>query len=154
MRQPLYIYIGKVAKQVGLNPRTIRYYETLGLLPPPLRSESRYRLYTQQAVELLHFIKKAKTLGFTLTEIREIIALRQRGDLPCPHVHALLTERVQTLTRQIRDLTLLRNELTGLARKSTNPPRTRAHASSVCPHIERAQIQPRPLRSNPRQKSS
>jgi len=151
MGQPL--FIGKVSKQTGLNPRTIRYYETLGLLPPPLRSESRYRVYTPQTVELLHFIKKAKILGFTLTEIREIIALRHRGDLPCPHVHALLTERVQTLTRQIRDITLLRDELKGLARKSANLPRT-AQPASVCPHIERAQIQVRSILSNRRQKSS
>ena len=151
MRQPL--FIGQVSRQVGLNPRTIRYYETLGLLPPALRSESRYRLYTPQTVELLRFITKAKTLGFTLTEIREIIALRQQGHLPCPHVHALLTERVQTLSRQIKDLTLLRTELTGLARKSASLPR-RGQPTLVCPHIERAQIQPRPLPSPRRQKSS
>ncbi len=150
MSQPL--FIGKVSKQVGLNPRTIRYYENLGLLPPPMRSESRYRLYTPDTVELLRFIKKAKTLGFTLTEIREVIALRQQGHLPCPHVHTLLTERVQTLSRQIRDLTLLRNDLTGLARKSASAPRT-AQPTLVCPHIERAKIPSRPLSSR-RQKSS
>ena len=150
MTQPL--FIGKVAKEVGLNPRTIRYYENLGMLPPPTRSESRYRLYTPQTMELLHFIKKAKTLGFTLAEIREIIALRQRGDLPCPHVHALLSERVNTLSRQIEDLTLLRDELKGLARKSTGVPR-RAQPTLVCPHIERAQIQPLPPPSR-RQKTS
>jgi DNA-binding transcriptional MerR regulator len=131
------LFIGRLAKQVGLNPRTIRYYETLGLLPPPIRTESRYRVYSPQTVELLRFIKKAKTLGFTLTEIREIIALRQRGDLPCRHVHALLTERVQTLARQIRDLTALRDELRGLAKKSASLPR-RAQPTVVCPHIERA----------------
>lgn len=146
------LYIGKIAKEVGLNPRTIRYYENLGLLPPALRSESRYRLYGPQMVELLQFIKKAKTLGFTLTEIREIIALRQRGDLPCPHVHALLTERVESLSHQIKDLTLLRDELKGLAKESATIPR-RAQPTLVCPHIERAQIQPLPFPSR-RQKSS
>ncbi|MFQ5961197.1 MAG: heavy metal-responsive transcriptional regulator [Candidatus Methylomirabilales bacterium] len=151
MSQPL--FIGKVSKQVGLNPRTIRYYENLGLLPPPTRSESRYRVYTPQTVELLRFIKKAKTLGFTLTEIREIIALRHRGDLPCPHVHALLTERVQTLSRQIKDLTLLREELKGLARKSASIPR-KAQSTLVCPHIERAQVQPLPLPSRRHEKIS
>jgi DNA-binding transcriptional MerR regulator len=118
MGQPL--FIGRVAKQVGLNPRTIRYYENLGLLPPPLRSQSRYRLYTEQTVEILRFIMKAKTLGLSLTEIGEIIALRQRGDLPCLHVNALLTERVQNLSTQIRDLTLLRDKLKSLASKSAS----------------------------------
>ncbi len=148
-----HLFIGKVAKEVELNPRTLRYYETLGLLPAPLRSNSRYRVYTAQTVELLRFIKKAKTLGFTLTEIREIIALRQRGDLPCTHVHALLTHRVETLSRQISDLTLLRDELTVLAKKSASLPRT-AQPTLVCPHIERTQVQVRPLPSPRRQKSS
>jgi DNA-binding transcriptional MerR regulator len=148
-----HLFIGRLAKQVGLNPRTIRYYETLELLPQPLRSESGYRLYTSETVELLRFIKKAKMLGFTLTEIREIIALRQRGDLPCPHVHTLLTERVQTLSRQIKGLSLLRDELKGLAKKSTSLPR-RAKPTLVCPHIEHAHIQPPPLPSSRRRQKS
>ncbi|MGH7425031.1 MAG: MerR family DNA-binding protein, partial [Candidatus Methylomirabilales bacterium] len=97
------------------------------------------------------FIQKAKSLGLTLTEIREIIALRQRGDLPCPHVHALLTDRVKSLSGQITDLTRLRDELKRLARKSARLPRKAGHAASVCPHIERAQVRARPF---PRQKSS
>ena len=135
------LFIGRLAKQVGLNPRTIRYYEGLQLLPPPLRSESGYRLYTADTAELLRFVKKAKTLGFTLAEIREIIALRQRGDLPCSHVHALLTERVKTLSRQIQDLSLLRDELKRLAKRSASQAWTLTSAVSVCPHIERAQIE-------------
>ncbi len=148
-----HLFIGKLSKQVGLNPRTIRYYERLRLLPPPLRSESRYRLYTADTAELLKFILKAKALGFTLAEIREIITLRQRGDLPCPHVHALLTERVKTLSRQIQELSQLRDELRRLAKRSASRPRTLTSAVTVCPHIERAETQARPLRSR-RQKSS
>jgi len=148
------LFIGRLAKQVGLNPRTIRYYEGLGLFPPPLRSESGYRLYTADTAELLRFVKKAKTLGFTLAEIREIIALRQRGDLPCSHVHALLTERVKTLSRQIQDLSLLRDELKRLAKRSASRAGTLTSAVSVCPHIERAQVQPTLLPSRRPQKSS
>jgi DNA-binding transcriptional MerR regulator len=148
------LFIGRLAKQVGLNPRTIRYYERLRLLPPPLRSESGYRLYTADNAELLRFIQKAKSLGLTLTEIREIIALRQRGDLPCPHVHALLTDRVKTLSRQIQDLSLLRDELKRLAKRSASRPRTLTSAVSLCPHIERAQIEASFLPSRRSQKSS
>jgi len=148
------LFIGRLAKQVGLNPRTIRYYEGLGLFPPPLRSESGYRLYTADTAELLRFVKKAKTLGFTLAEIREIIALRQRGDLPCPHVHALLTERVKTLSHQIQNLSVLRDELKRLAKRSASRAGTLTSAVSVCPHIERAQVQPTPLPSRRPQKSS
>ena len=148
------IFIGRLSKQVGLNPRTIRYYERLQLLSPPLRSESGYRLYTADTAELLQFILKAKALGFTLAEIREIITLRQRGDLPCPHVHALLTERVKTLSHQIQDLSLLRDELKRLAKKSASRPRSLTSPTIVCPHIERAQIETPSLPSRRPQKSS
>jgi DNA-binding transcriptional MerR regulator len=147
-------FIGKLAADVGLNPKTIRYYEALGLLPPSPRTASGYRLYTPKIVELLRFIKKAKTLGFTLREIREIIALRQRGDLPCPHVHTLLTERIETLSRQIQDLSLLRDELKRLAKKSASAPRTLTSPATVCPHIERVQIEVPSLPSRRREKSS
>lgn len=143
-------FIGQLAADTGLTPKTIRYYETLGLLPPPTRTESGYRLYTPETGELLRFIKKAKMLGFTLTEIREIIALRHRGDLPCPHVHALLGERVKTLSRQIQDLSLLRDELKRLAKKSAATPRILTSPVAVCPHIERVQIEV----TSPRKKSS
>lgn len=148
------VFIGRLSKQVGLNPRTIRYYERLHLLPPPLRSESGYRLYTADIAELLRFVKKAKALGFTLAEIREIIVLRQRGDLPCPHVHALLTDRVKTLSRQIQDLSLLRDELKRLAKRSASAPLTLTSPVTVCPHIERAQIEAPSLPSRRREKSS
>jgi len=134
-------FIGQLATEVGLTPKTIRYYEGFGLLPPPPRTQTGYRLYTPETVEILRFITKAKTLGFTLTEIREIIALRQQGDLPCPHVHDLLTERVKILSRQIQDLSLLRDELKRLAKRSASQARTLTSAVSVCPHIERAQIE-------------
>jgi DNA-binding transcriptional MerR regulator len=103
--------------------------------------------------ELLRFIKKAKALGFTLTEIREIIALRQRGHLPCPHVHALLTERVETLSRQIQDLSLLRDELKRLVKRAASQPRTLTSPVTVCPHIERAQIEVSSLLSRKPEKS-
>jgi DNA-binding transcriptional MerR regulator len=147
------LFIGKLAKQVGLNPRTIRYYERLGVLPAPRRSETGYRLYTPETAELLHFIQKAKTLGFTLVEIREIIALRREGQLPCLHVHALLLNRVERLSRQIESLSLLRDELRRLAKKSASHPRRRPSPIAVCPHIERARIAPLPLPSR-RKKNS
>jgi DNA-binding transcriptional MerR regulator len=146
-------FIGQLATEVGLTPKTIRYYETVGLLPPPARTESRYRLYTPQTAELLRFIQKAKALGFTLTEIREIMALRQRGHLPCPHVHALLTDRTESLSRQIQELSLLRDELRRLAKRSASLPRTPKSPVTICPHIERAQIETPPLASRRRQKS-
>jgi DNA-binding transcriptional MerR regulator len=63
-------FIGDIAKRFGLNPRTIRYYETISILPKARRIESGYRVYDDKAIEMLEFILKAKTLGLKLEEIK------------------------------------------------------------------------------------
>ncbi len=65
--------IGELAKQLQLNPKTIRYYEEVGLLPEPQRSESGYRLYSRDEMERLQLVKRAKLLGLSLAEIKEIV---------------------------------------------------------------------------------
>lgn len=136
---PSSLFIGKVAAQTGLNPKTIRYYEALGLLPKPERTESRYRLYPPQAVERLEFIKKAQGLGLTLSEIREILAIRQQGHLPCVHVRALLKEKVTDLDRKMADLKMLRDRLQALLRNWNR--QARQGKASICPHIERVPLE-------------
>ena len=68
--------IGEFAHDAGVNVQTVRYYERRGLLPEPDRRPSGYREYGPDALDRLHFIKRAQELGFTLTEIRELLALR------------------------------------------------------------------------------
>jgi DNA-binding transcriptional MerR regulator len=80
--------IGELATVLGLNPKTIRYYEDIGLLPKPQRTVSGYRLYEAADVERLSFIGKAKAIGLTLEEIREISDARPDGQRPCEHVFA------------------------------------------------------------------
>src|SRR3990172_10251672 len=72
------LFIGKVAKKTSVNPKTIRYYEGINLLPKPKRERNNYRFYSHDTVTRLNFIKKAQSLGFTLREIKEILALRDR----------------------------------------------------------------------------
>lgn len=132
-------YIGEVAGRAGVNPRTIRYYEGLGLLDAPPRTQGRYRLYPPEAVERLGFIKKAQALGLTLEEIREIIGLRRQGVVPCVHVRDLLQRKIDILDRKVADLRNLRRRLQALleeweARLGSSP-RGRA---VICPHIEAA----------------
>lgn len=134
---PSKLFIGKFAAQVGLNPKTIRYYEALGLLPKPERSEHRYRLYTSEVIDLLRFIKKAQGFGLRLSEVEEIIAIQQRGDLPCRHVRALLKEKLKDLDRKIGELVTLRNELRHLLATWTRRVRVAGSAQAiVCPHLE------------------
>ena len=86
--------IGELAKRSGATTKTIRYYELLGLLREPERTESGYRLYDEADVERLTFVRKAKTLGFSLTEIKETLALFDSQQAPCVHVLALLDRKI------------------------------------------------------------
>lgn len=93
------IRIGELAAQVGLNPKTICYYEDIGVLLPPHRTPAGYRLYTADARTRLQFIAQAKAVGFTLAEIRDILTLKHAGHAPCAHVQALVTEKSPRLRR-------------------------------------------------------
>ncbi len=130
------ILIGQMAKQAGTNPKTIRYYETIGLLPNPQRGENRYRLYSNEMVELLQFIKKAQGLGFTLSEIKEIVDLRRTGQEPCIHVRGLIARKIADLDQQLNDLIGLRKKLARLLAGSRKQARRQKVGLVICPHIE------------------
>ncbi len=106
--------IGELADQLGLNPKTIRYYEGIGLLPEPERTPSGYRDYDQHTAEMLTFIKTAQRLGITLDEIREILALREQGEQPCGYVRQVLRRQVTEIDDRIAELRQLRKELVTL----------------------------------------
>lgn len=106
--------IGSVAKRVGVAIDTIRYYEREGLMPEPLRRASGYRSYGEGAVVQLRFIRRAKELGFTLEEIRELLALsadRQRG---VKAVKKRAQKRLDAITVRIAELTRVRDALSEL----------------------------------------
>ncbi len=106
--------IGEVAAAVGLNPKTLRYYEEIGLLPPPPRTATGYRLYDEEAAERLRFILQARAVGLTLEEISEIMRLRGDGQEPCAHVLALLDRKLMAIEAQLRTLAEARDELVAL----------------------------------------
>lgn len=88
-------FIGALAAEQGLNPRTLRYYEARGVLPLAARTMSGYRVYDEETGQRLTFITKAKSLGLTLKEIGQILALRDSGKLPCSSVQQMLQEHVE-----------------------------------------------------------
>jgi DNA-binding transcriptional MerR regulator len=126
--------IGELAGELRLNPKTIRYYETIGLLPAPIRNNAGYRLYGTADRERLRFIAKAKAIGFTLREIREILARRDGGGEPCPYVGELLDEKLTAVESQLRLLTELRAELLALKAETTV---TACSSTPICGPIER-----------------
>lgn len=129
--------IGELADELDLNPRTLRFYETVGLLPEPRRTPSGYRDYGTDAVERVRFIKSAQRLGLSLDDIKEILAFKERGDLPCPYVLGVIENEADALDKKIAELEAFREELRSLRAKARRIPRRQlAKSSRVCHIIE------------------
>jgi len=114
--------IGELARIAGVNPKTIRYYEEVGLLPRAARLPSGYRQYSEEDVERLEFIRNAKALGVALEEIKEVLAFRDRGVAPCPYVLQLLDAKVKEIQGRIRGLRMLAEDLRRLQRAAARVP--------------------------------
>ncbi|MDV2495544.1 MAG: heavy metal-responsive transcriptional regulator [bacterium] len=127
--------IGEAARQADLNPKTIRFYEEVGLVAPAGRTPKGYRLFDAEAVSRLGFIKKAQALGFTLAEIREILELRDGGAMPCEHVEAEVVRKVEAIEERIAELEGLKASLKALLEGWKEP---EAAEAAVCPQIEGA----------------
>lgn len=106
--------IGELASRCGLNARTIRYYERIGLLPAPPRTPAGYRIYRDAERETLGFIHQAKAVGLTLDEIVQVLAIRRGGSPPCQHVLALIDQKLEDIARQQIALAALQAELEAL----------------------------------------
>ena len=107
--------IGQLAKRALVNIETIRYYERRGLLPEPSRRASGYRQYLPDAVARLEFIRHGKELGFTLTEIAELLALRVDPDTSCADVKVRADAKIMDVHEKIRSLLRIEKALTTLA---------------------------------------
>jgi DNA-binding transcriptional MerR regulator len=130
-----------LAAALGLNPKTIRYYESIGVLPEPARTPSGYRDYDEDYLGKLRFIRTAQRLGITLDEIREILAFRDRGEAPCTFVREVLDTQVASIDQRIGELRDLRGQLDDIAAVADTLPPT---GGSTCRLIEHAQHQTAP----------
>lgn len=106
--------IGEAARRAGVNKETIRYYERRNLIPEPDRRRSGYRILTQRHVDQIKFIKRAQDLGFTLSEIKELLALRLDGDTSCESVRVKAQAKFEDVKQKIRDLNRIKNVLSDL----------------------------------------
>ena len=106
--------IGQLAKRLDLNPRTIRYYERIQLVPAPERTGAGYRIYGQADEDRLRFIKSAQRLGLSLGEVKEVLAFRERGQQPCRYVASVIERRLGEVNQRLRDLRAFKAELTEL----------------------------------------
>lgn len=125
-------FVGQLAKQVGVNVETIRYYERIRLLPKPKRRESHYRIYNETDLKRLLFIKRAKELGFTLKEIKELMELRIDSEAKCGDVKHLTEHKLQDIDNRINDLKKIRSVLVKLIKQCVNE----EVSSDECPILE------------------
>lgn len=107
--------VAQLAAQVGVRPDTIRYYERVGLLPPPPRTSGSHRRYGADAVDRLQFIQGAQRLGLRLRDIATLLAVRDTGSCPCEPAEALLRQRVNEIDAELARLTALRVDLVRMA---------------------------------------
>lgn len=126
--------IGEVASRSAVPAKTIRYYESVELLPPPDRHANGYRDYPEAILQRLAFIRAAQSSGFTLGEIREIIAFRDEGIVPCSHVQDLIDRHATEVEQRIAELQRTHQELGRLARRARRLDPTECQPSAVC-HI-------------------
>lgn len=117
-----------LAKQSGINLESIRFYERQGLLPKPPRTASGYRVFPQESVRRVRFIKRAQALGFTLREIKQLIALRAHPETACADVRTQAEAKIADIAQKISDLRAMQRELTRLARACAGQPQ-----SHCCP---------------------
>lgn len=105
------MFVGELAKEAGVDPWTVRYYEKVRLIPPASRSATRYRLYPPETADILRFIKTAQGLGLTLEEIKKVIEAKRLKGKPCEHVVELLETKVLDLHRKIKEMAQLRKTI-------------------------------------------
>lgn len=109
--------IGELGERAGVDTETIRYYEKVGILPKPVRTEGNYRQYGEQQVDRLRFVRNCRALDMTLDEIRALLTFRDAPDSSCGEVNALLDEHINHVTLRIAVLTELETALKKLRRQ-------------------------------------
>jgi len=132
-------FIGELGKQIDINPKTIRYYEEISILPRPKRGTNNYRVYSLDTVNRLSFIRKAQGLGFTLREIKEVLTISDRGNDPCEHVGELLKRRIVDIEKKLMELKSVQIKLKKLEKEWSKIQIQEECKTGelICPKIER-----------------
>ena len=146
--------IGEVAKQSGIGIEALRFYERSGLLGRPGRTKSGYRVYDEAVLVRLDFIKRAQVLGFSLDEIKRIIADKQAGRSPCREVREIVRQRLEELDERMKEMRRYRKELGSALTRWEETGELDGHVCGLIEgtEIEHANPTPHGLRKNKRRK--
>jgi len=126
--------IGKVAEKAGVGVETVRFYERKGLVAQPPKRGSGFRRYPTEAVERIRFIQSARTLGFTLKEISELLALRVEPSTTCGDIQARADAKVEEIDRKVRELRRMKKALQELSASCVG-----SGPTSECPILDALQ---------------
>lgn len=127
--------VGAAAEAAGVSAKAVRLWEAKGLLPAAERTEAGYRVFTEHDLDVLRFVRQAKTLGLHLEAIKATLDLQRGGEQPCGRVLALLDEHLADIDQRLRDLNRLRQSLSRARATATSARRHGQHAV-VCQIIE------------------
>lgn len=127
--------IGELAKSSGVNAKLIRHYESIGLIPKASRSEAGYRTYSENDIQFLRFIKRARGLGFSMKEIKKLIGLWRNKSRASREVKALALTHVQGLEQKIKEMQEMAQNLRSLARNC------RGDSRPDCPIIKGLELE-------------
>jgi len=129
--------IGEAAKRTALSVDTIRFYEKRALLPKPIRTAGRFRLYTEDDLVRLNFIREMQCLGFSLSEIKRLLELTSRREDACSSVRQLVQAKLEAVRDKIVELRRLEKELaTDLRRCDSELKNRRKHQARACPVLK------------------
>jgi len=126
----------------GLPPHVIRYYSRIGLLSPARDPENGYKLFSRSDVGRLHFIRQARSLGYTLDEIGEILATCSQGQSPCAHVRQILRERIKENRNKLDELMALQKRMVQALARWEKMPDLDPRGESHCHLIESVETPP------------
>lgn len=126
---------GQLARLAQINPETVRFYEQEGLLTPPSRTAAGYRKFAEAAVDRLEFLKRAKALGFSLGEIRELLAIQDQHADPCMEVRDVVQNKLKIVRAKKAELEKLEAQLSSALRKCNQALKRQQpkHTSKACP---------------------
>lgn len=131
------MHIGKLASELGISAQAVRFYERSGLLNEPARTESGYRQYGPDDVKRLRFIRRAKELGFTLSEIGSMLRMHDAGHAPCSEVIAIAQRHLDEVEGEIHRLQRFRRQLSGALTEWRKVKTRRVAGGAICELIER-----------------
>lgn len=130
------MYVTELANNSGVSPDTVRYYSKIGMLKPRRDPDNGYQVYGGKDARRLRFIRAAKSLGFTLADIRAFFDDAEHGESPCPRVRTVIERRIEDTERRLKELTSLHHKMLQALAAWQQMPDSDPTGDSVCALIE------------------